>query len=300
MIVSVTGVLLGAIAMGGAVAGRYLYLEARAKRERDALLALLADTSALTAEPIEVNAGVHITASRNGRSIALELIPMRRGFDATSLHWSFHVFDLGVPLERTLFLSPYGNSGNHEDTLARVRDSARVHLAVRALFHNNWVTQSCGLSEGALVVAADEQTRFSQLQVPEVLRRIDEVAELCAALAEALDLSAQSPLCPMCESVHLRDGVGQLMESVCPNCKGRFLPPSAVERLFGEERGMTPGELRAKVGDATGERLCCPGCQTRMSPVVIDAHIVDLCTGCGSMWLDATELEDLSGGRYRE
>lgn len=93
---------------------------------------------------------------------------------------------------------------------------------------------------------------------------------------------------------------GELLESACPNCRGRFLGPDAVRRLLVDEMGLAPGELKEAAARGSTAPLVCPSCSTRMSPVLLGELIVDLCTGCGSLWLDEQELTLLSKGRYRE
>ncbi len=91
---------------------------------------------------------------------------------------------------------------------------------------------------------------------------------------------------------------GELDDAKCPSCAGRFLPGPSAQRVFGEDLGLRPRELREKVGGARSG--ACPSCSTNLSPVVVEGRIVDLCTGCGGVWLDAGELEEISLGRYSE
>jgi Zn-finger nucleic acid-binding protein len=110
------------------------------------------------------------------------------------------------------------------------------------------------------------------------------------------------PTCPRCrDHPQLLAGFGALQEDVCPRCGGRYLPPDGVERVVVEENGISRDVLREMVAlFLSKERIPCPACSTRMSPVHLRGTRVDLCTGCGGAWLDAGELRKLSEGRHDE
>jgi hypothetical protein len=58
--------------------------------------------------------------------------------------------------------------------------------------------------------------------------------------------------------------------------------------------------LRELVTHFSGARLRCAGCGAAMRPLRLRGVVVDLCVGCGGLWLDAGELTRMSGGRYDE
>jgi len=73
-----------------------------------------------------------------------------------------------------------------------------------------------------------------------------------------------------------------------------------VEKLIIDELGHDPAFLRELAEHFAGERLSCPGCAAKMSPVTLRGAPIDLCQGCGGAWLDESELSRLSSGRYHE
>jgi Zn-finger nucleic acid-binding protein len=113
-------------------------------------------------------------------------------------------------------------------------------------------------------------------------------------------VDVQCPRCPA-DTPPLAEGFGVLTEDVCGSCKGRFLPPLVVERIVVDELGVSQDVLRELTAlFASKERIACPSCESKMSPVHIKKVRVDLCTGCGGAWLDAGELAALSQGRHEE
>ncbi len=108
--------------------------------------------------------------------------------------------------------------------------------------------------------------------------------------------------CPRCpDGPSLAEGFGVLAEDVCATCEGRFLPPLVVERIVVDELGVSQDVLRELTAlFASRERIACPSCESKMSPVHIKKVRVDLCTGCGGAWLDAGELAALTQGRHEE
>jgi hypothetical protein len=116
----------------------------------------------------------------------------------------------------------------------------------------------------------------------------------------AADLEERFAVVP-CESCHVRafrHRAGPLLESVCSACRRRFFPPASAKKLFAE-LGLDVASLKET---RTDERLPdrCPGCEHRMSRAHVEDVELELCPGCGAMWLDEGELDRLSGGRYRE
>lgn len=105
--------------------------------------------------------------------------------------------------------------------------------------------------------------------------------------------------CPRCGLV-LYLNVGELCESVCAHCRGRFLPPSAVEHLVHGQLGISMVVLRELAGHFAGPRLTCPECRSFMNPMKLRNIPLDVCLGCGGLWCDAGEFLRLSEGRYQE
>jgi Zn-finger nucleic acid-binding protein len=105
--------------------------------------------------------------------------------------------------------------------------------------------------------------------------------------------------CPRCR-LELSPPAGGLGERLCNRCAGRFLEPAGVTRLVVDEHGLDPAFLRELTSQFAGERAACPGCRSGMSPVQLRGGYVDLCEGCGGLWLDAGDLSRLGEGRWEE
>jgi Zn-finger nucleic acid-binding protein len=105
--------------------------------------------------------------------------------------------------------------------------------------------------------------------------------------------------CLRCPDVDLVEDRGVLHEAVCPRCQGRLFDQSGSSRVLEEFCGLP----RALVGELCAHyagRTTCPACQRRMSLVPVRNVHVDLCGGCGALYLDHGELGRLSGGRVEE
>jgi Zn-finger nucleic acid-binding protein len=108
----------------------------------------------------------------------------------------------------------------------------------------------------------------------------------------------QTP-CPACDIGMLTDAAGELGERVCPACEGRLIGADAVARVVLDPLGLTPGDIKARVEGASGRDGECPSCTRDLAPILLDdEHIVDVCVGCGSMWLDAGELGAVTLGMH--
>lgn len=91
----------------------------------------------------------------------------------------------------------------------------------------------------------------------------------------------------------LRPGAGALAEDVCSRCHGRFLDTAATQRLFVDILGIRP-ELLLELARAGVPRFACPACGARIAEVRARGVLVELCSGCGSSWLDGGELARLA------
>lgn len=248
----------------------------------------------------KVDADAWISASRyeRGRDAVVRVLPSRGGMTA---RLDVHLYDLGLDEAVSVNLTgdaPAATNAVSEEVADKLTASDAVRGAARQLLTSHWTLERMEVTEDMLVIEGVERV------VPEARRRarVEKMFDLLGALGgtiiDVLELKEPGQRCPLCEGAELVPSVGHLMESVCRNCHGRMLSPAGVQRLFGEELGMGPGELKAGLSDARG--LTCPGCQTKMGPLLVDDKILDLCPGCGSMWLDKGEMSALSGGRYEE
>ncbi len=102
--------------------------------------------------------------------------------------------------------------------------------------------------------------------------------------------------CPRCRWLPMSSDAGQLGEAVCVSCRGRHLPLEVAEAVFADGLGLTPGDLKAKMGDYA--QMSCAQCRGDMHALVLEDVVVDVCKGCGAAFFDAHELERVSGGRF--
>lgn len=94
--------------------------------------------------------------------------------------------------------------------------------------------------------------------------------------------------CPRCEPQQTLGDDGR-----CSSCGGRVLVQAAAERLLRDELGQDIARLQRIAEMFAGERLPCPACGGQQSPMQLKGVPVDLCLGCGAVWLDAGEDEQL-------
>lgn len=98
--------------------------------------------------------------------------------------------------------------------------------------------------------------------------------------------------CPRCPSATLAFEAGSALgDAPCPSCHGTFVPPEGVERLVHRELGIEVSTLRELMGPYAGTQLTCPSCSFALSHVTLRGIGIEVCTGCGSVWLDDGELE---------
>jgi Zn-finger nucleic acid-binding protein len=90
------------------------------------------------------------------------------------------------------------------------------------------------------------------------------------------------PACPRCNTQPF-DG------KACSSCGGRLLPTAEVEAFMEKAHGMNKAELLELAGHFSGPKLPCPSCASAMAPVKLKGEQVDLCSGCGALWVDAGE-----------
>jgi len=97
----------------------------------------------------------------------------------------------------------------------------------------------------------------------------------------------------------------------CPHCQGHWVTPEAggflapllanlAEQLTKNVRfglcaqglhTLTPGQERCEVCPVPSLR--CPACASRLQPLKSHGQMVDVCTHCPGLWLDANELAAL-------
>jgi Zn-finger nucleic acid-binding protein len=102
--------------------------------------------------------------------------------------------------------------------------------------------------------------------------------------------------CPRCHDIELATG-GPLSSSTCDRCGGGFVPEDGFAVLLDEIK-CTREEVRELASLYGGERIVCASCRSKMSPLTLRGQKVDVCFGCGSLWVDAGELEGISLGRH--
>jgi Zn-finger nucleic acid-binding protein len=63
-----------------------------------------------------------------------------------------------------------------------------------------------------------------------------------------------------------------------------------------EQHGLNIADLKVRTDDAIRADRC-PSCERAMSPVIVKHSAVDLCFGCGTMFLDEPEGRRILGER---
>jgi Zn-finger nucleic acid-binding protein len=111
--------------------------------------------------------------------------------------------------------------------------------------------------------------------------------------------------CPRCQTALTRSEYeGAAVES-CPSCQGQWLGAAELKHIVAtREKTWRPADLAA-VGAAPPlgvsvremtERLACPVCARPMEPFNYAGDsgiLLDKCGGCGGIWLDGGELEQV-------
>jgi len=107
--------------------------------------------------------------------------------------------------------------------------------------------------------------------------------------------------CPKCTNTELRQEVaGEISIDRCPSCHGIWLDALELERLL----ASNPKELLEDdrhfeaAAHVPGPRLNCPRCKgtylIKLNSLAHRGTILDSCTVCYGLWLDAGELARLA------
>lgn len=107
---------------------------------------------------------------------------------------------------------------------------------------------------------------------------------------------AQVMKCARCHDPELTEA-GALSARACARCGGGFIPEDGTSRLL-DELSHTTAQLRELAALFGGTRLPCPACKSKMSPLQLRGVTLDVCFGCGGLWVDKGDLEAVSSGRY--
>lgn len=113
------------------------------------------------------------------------------------------------------------------------------------------------------------------------------------ALPRAPAPAGPDPRCPRCGQADLEPGAGALGGAGCSQCGGVFLEAGVTEDVLeriGVDRPMA-GEL---LREASAPGVRCPGCGQPARELQLKGTRVDLCAGCGGLWLDADEVVPLT------
>jgi hypothetical protein len=283
-----------AMVVGGATVAGVRFSNDRHRKRWEEALAM----SDRWTTKVDADAWVSATRYERGRDAVVRVLPSRGGLTA---RLDVHLYDLGLDESVAVALTgerPAASNAASGEVADKLAASDAVRAATRQLLTSHWTLDRMEITEDMLVIEGLERVVPEDRRRARVDRMFDLLGALGGAIVDVLELKEPGQRCPLCEGAELVPAVGHLMEAVCRNCHGRLLNPGAVQRLFGEELGMGPGELKAGLSDARG--LTCPSCQSKMGPLLVDDKILDLCPGCGSMWLDKGELSSVSGGRYEE
>ena len=109
-------------------------------------------------------------------------------------------------------------------------------------------------------------------------------------------MSNHSTLCPRCQGL-LGASALAVVDQECPRCGGVFLAPQNAAQVLGEQ-GFSPEFLAQLAQGLASQGLPCVACARRMQQLPLRGRNVDLCPGCGALWLDAGELGPLTGGKF--
>lgn len=104
--------------------------------------------------------------------------------------------------------------------------------------------------------------------------------------------------CPRELNVPLGPPTGPWQEEACASCGGHLLSGDGAEALL-HRQGLELPTLKRLVDEMGTPSLNCPHCRTRMAQVQVRGQWVDLCSGCGALWLDDGELSALEPGGVR-
>lgn len=103
--------------------------------------------------------------------------------------------------------------------------------------------------------------------------------------------------CPRCQAPLSPSSI-EVAELGCKLCEGVFIAPEMAAKILGEQ-GLTPAFIAELSGAVTTSKGCvCLGCSRQMQVLPLRGRSVDLCPGCGALWLDAGELRPLTGGKF--
>jgi Zn-finger nucleic acid-binding protein len=107
--------------------------------------------------------------------------------------------------------------------------------------------------------------------------------------------------CPVCTAGLRRISYEGVEIHTCDGCGGEFVGPAQIahivnvrEKCFAAEPGAAPRPSFGMPDNAPARQLSCPGCAANMVRINYAADtgvIVDRCSSCGGLWLDASELE---------
>lgn len=109
--------------------------------------------------------------------------------------------------------------------------------------------------------------------------------------------------CPVCNDVELvTERVDTVEIDRCPQCHGMWLDMLELEELLESDPRPLLKQDRA-LGRAAADpdrRLDCPRCKgtylIKLNSLIRPGTILDSCTVCHGVWLDAGELARLAGG----
>jgi len=118
--------------------------------------------------------------------------------------------------------------------------------------------------------------------------------------------------CPKCGLELLEFSYGPIRIDQCSGCDGIWLDRGELERIETmKKESLFSVELEAKWAMAREEQrkrsageqeelrqktyMRCPRCSCMLAETAENGVTVDRCTGCGGVWLDAGELDQVAG-----
>jgi uncharacterized protein len=101
--------------------------------------------------------------------------------------------------------------------------------------------------------------------------------------------------CPSCPEELKEIHYHKQIIDICPGCGGAFFDHGELESIVQivdifKNIQLAEDEIDT-VSTLEKERiLLCPGCSKELTPKEIAGEIIDVCPGCGGIWLDKGEI----------
>jgi len=104
--------------------------------------------------------------------------------------------------------------------------------------------------------------------------------------------------CPICDVPLQEETLHRQTVDRCAQCRGIFFDRGELASILNIVRLYRGFELEEDEIDTLSENgearsITCPGCGENMSQNEVGGAVVDICDGCGGVWLDGGEIQAL-------